>query len=66
MKIVVVFPRQRPRGSPNPIEFTRQAYRFRFCCWVSYAGFQPHATNLIRKCLSASIAKGSIRLTEPS
>src|SRR5260370_28487493 len=55
MKIVVIFARQRPRPGLKPIEFARQANRFRFRRWLSYARLQQHASNLICKCRSASI-----------
>ena len=37
------------------VKFARKANRFRFRRWLSYASFQQHAPNLIRKCWSASI-----------
>src|SRR5260370_26111521 len=60
MKIVGVFARQRPRRRLKPIQFARQANRFRFCRWLSYARLQQHAPNLICKCRSASIPDGLI------
>src|SRR5260370_36571107 len=58
MEIVVVFARQRPRRGLQPVKFARQANRFRFRRWLSYAGLQQHATNLICKSRSASIPDG--------
>src|SRR6267378_3876803 len=58
MEVVVVFARQRPRSSLQPVKFARQADRFRFRRWLSYAGLQQHATNLICKSRSASIPDG--------
>src|SRR5260370_18651317 len=55
VEIVVVFPRQHPRGSLKPVKFARQANRFRFRYRLSYACFQQHAPNLICKSRSASI-----------
>ncbi len=55
MEIVVVFARQGSRAGFQPIDFPRQANGFRFCRWLSYARFEQHAPNLIRKCRTASI-----------
>src|SRR5713226_328918 len=59
MEVVVVFGRQRPRGGLQPVKFARQTNRFRFGHWLSYAGLQQHAPNLICKSRSASIPDGS-------
>ena len=58
MEVVVVFARQRSGGGLYPVEFPRQANRFRFGHRLSYAGLQQHAPNLIRNSRSASILDG--------
>src|SRR5713101_9885757 len=58
MEVVVVFAWQRPSSGFNPVEFVRQAHRFRFRHRLSYAGLQLHAPNLIRNSRSASILDG--------
>src|SRR6266850_6576390 len=59
MKIVVVFARQHARAYFKSVKLSCQANRFRFGHRLSYAGFQRHAPNLIRKSRSASIPDGS-------
>jgi len=55
MEVVVVFAWQRPSSGFKPVEFVRQAHRFRFRYRLSYARLQLHAPNLIRNSRSASI-----------
>src|SRR2546430_11507293 len=59
MEVIVVLARQCPRASLQPIKFARQANSLGFRRRLSYAGFQQHAPNLIRKCRSASDRKST-------
>src|SRR4029077_1332527 len=65
MEIVVVLPWKPPRRRLHTVEFPRQAHRFRFRRWLSYARLQQHAPNLIRKCRSASNPERSNNTPEP-
>src|SRR5690348_7341729 len=63
VEIVVVFTRQRPCHSLDPVKFARQTNRFRFRYRMSYARLQRHAPNLICNSRSASIPQGSNTLS---
>src|SRR5207249_10199225 len=63
VEIVVVFTRQCPCRSLDPVKFARQTNRFRFRYRMSYARLQQHAPNLICNSRSASIPQGSNTLS---